>query len=106
MDLATKKTLILNCVKLGMPLYSSCIMAECSDAEMEALDKDAGFQQRAAFEEQCLKRDLLAKLHKAIEMNSAFGNTTEVRWMLDKIMYGKGENDKAKAPPVIRFEDQ
>ncbi len=92
MEVEEKKAVILNCIKLGMKRASTYLLAECSLDLQKELEEDPDFQARLDFEEAFLKKSLLSKLTTAMNLNTALGNTTEVRWMLEKLYpdeYGK-----------------
>lgn len=80
-----KRVIILEQLKLGMAFDTAVYVAECTVEEIEELTKDNQFQARVEASKAILERDLLQSLHKAMEMNAAYGNSTEVRWMLERV---------------------
>ena len=74
----------LDSIRIGMDVYSSLLIAEMSDEEIEYLDNDPSFAKKIRFEQNILERDLLVDLHSAIDRNVLHGKTAEVRWFLER----------------------
>jgi hypothetical protein len=93
MDINEKSNLLLNMVALGMDFESACLLAELTQEEQDALAADEQFMRNVSFSAKCLERDLLYRLQDAMKGNASVGNTTEVRWMLERLnkeRFGKG----------------
>ena len=80
-----KRRTVLELVKLGMALDSAAYTAECSAQEMLEMQEDDEFMRHVAASHAILERDLLKKLHTVLDMNTNIGNSTEVRWMLERV---------------------
>ena len=99
MTLEEKKGLMLECVKLGMDFFSSAILAECTDEEIEVLEEDAAFTRRIRIQEVFEEKRLLEKHNTAIEEAVIKGSAAAVQWKLEKInpgRWGNKEKDKGK----------
>ena len=107
MDFEAKVDMIKRCLKLGMDLDSAMILAECSDEDMERINADSTLTRSFDITAKFYEMDLLQKLDTALTMNVRFGNTTEVRWLLERInkaRFGNNANIKlTKEPRVVRF---
>lgn len=107
-----KKQVVKEMVKLGMDFEEAAIIAECSFDEIEKLREDTEFQRELEAYTAILERDLLKLLHEAAQFNAAQGNTTELRWLLERInprrwsssskVQLKGKND---GPIMIVYDD-
>jgi len=80
-----KRRTVLELMKLGMEFDRAAIIAECDVAEIEILRNDTAFQAHVKACSAILERDLLKSLNEIRVMNAATGNSTEVRWMLERI---------------------
>jgi len=97
MNLKEKKEHILRCVRLGMDFFSSALIAECTDEELEKLEEDTDFQKRIKIENAIEEERLLIKHNTAIEEAVIKGNASAVQWKLEKInsnRWGNKENNK------------
>lgn len=81
----SKRQLILEYAKLGMEFDRAALLAECSLQEQEELEKDDGFQRSLKACNALVERDLLKELSDVKRINVACGNSTEVRWMLERL---------------------
>jgi len=80
-----KRSVVKEMVKLGMDFEEAALLAECSFDEIEELRNDDNFQRELVAYTAILERDLLKLLHTAAQVNAAEGNTTELRWLLERI---------------------
>jgi hypothetical protein len=85
MTFEEKKQHIIRCVKLGMDNYSAMIIAECTQDEIDLFENDEVFSKRLAVEAKLEERDLLINMQKVMDINVPLGDSTEVRWKLEKI---------------------
>lgn len=108
MTIQEKKAYILRLIKLGMEPYKVYMLTECTDAEVAALEADEPFQRQLTVEGYLIEKDLLDKLHSAIELNSAEGGTTEIRWLLERLSPKRFGNrttidEGIKTPTVVEI---
>lgn len=95
MELADKQDHIIRCVKLGMSLYDSMIVAQCTEDEISLLEENQTFNKKVKLH-QCLEEKvLLEKFNKAMEANLKYGNTKALEKKLSKINPGRWD-DKRK----------
>lgn len=80
-----KKQLIYECVRLGMDLYESTLLAECTDEEAKELNNDITFQKRVAYNELVKERDLLQMHDEAIRIAIDKGDAKGVQWRLERL---------------------
>lgn len=110
MELRDKKMLAERFIKLGMSKYDSLVAAECTQAEIDELDKDEVFTHRMDFLQKKEVAKLLEDIDDVIKINKGKGISTEIRWKLGKISperFGdglklNGASDKKKF--IITFE--
>lgn len=105
----SKRAVVLELSRLGMDFDRAVIIAECTLPEIEEMQNDAQYMARISFSAAVLERDLLKKMETIVDMNSAVGQSTEVRWLLERInpkwagstkIVGKGGG-----PLVITYDD-
>lgn len=85
MELQEKKNHILRFVKLGLDLYSSCILAECTDEEIKDVENDPDFLKRVEVCNIIAEKDLLKKYELAMDIAAERGNTEPIKWRLGKL---------------------
>lgn len=104
MNLEEKKSHILRCIRLGMDLFSAALIAECTDEEVEKLEKDKKFMRRLKIENAIEEERLLNKHNVAIEEAVIRGNANSVQWKLERLNPGrwgsKGTNNIQPEIPV------
>lgn len=85
MELEEKKEHVLRFIKLGLDLYSSCIMAECADEEIEILEGDAKFLKKVEVCNILAEKELLEKYEVAMRIAANNGKTEPIKWRLEKL---------------------
>lgn len=111
MDLQGKKQHIERCIKLGLTLYKSMLIAGCTSDEMSLIENDDQYLRRIETLNAIYEHDLLKHIERAIAINVNMGKTTEVRWMLERINPEKWgqkssvNNDIIVFPKIIVTED-
>jgi hypothetical protein len=85
MDINRRKVLILEGIRLGMDFYKSCLLAECPDAMIEELEKDALFMSRIKIEEALKEKELLERHEQAMLLAALKGNTNALQWKLERL---------------------
>lgn len=102
MDLEGKKEHVLRCIKLGMGLYESMIVSECTVEEVELLNSDEKFNSKIQLHQYIEEKSLLEKFNTAIEAQLKYGNTKGLEKKLAKInpdrWDDKKEDDSNKNP--------
>lgn len=101
-ELAEKQEHVIRCIKLGMDVMSSMIIAECTAEEIETLNKDIEFTAKIKFHSKLLEMKLLDN-HKMGRVYAASrGNTHGLEWMLERINKDKwGNKTDDGAGPII-----
>lgn len=110
MELRDKKILAERFIKLGMSKFDSMIAAECTQQDIDILDKDEEFSHRLDFLQKKEESELLKDIDDIIKFNKGKGISTEIRWKLgklDPVRFGEGlklngSSDKKKF--IITFE--
>ena len=112
MELDKKQEHVLRCIKLGMDLYSSYIVAQCTQEEIDILDEDEEFIARIEFEQKLQEQDLLKQHSEAALLAGMKGNTHGFEWMLGKINPGRwgqkqdlNVNSKIEVIPAAKPDD-
>ncbi|NIU83386.1 MAG: hypothetical protein GWN64_07885 [Candidatus Thorarchaeota archaeon] len=80
-----KKTLILNCIRLGMDFYTSCLSVSCSKEEIENLENDEQFQKAVEINTALLEKDLLEDHDKVIADCVDKGIASPLQWKLERV---------------------
>ena len=91
MELREKVDLIYRFIRLSMPLYSAEILAECTQEEIDILEKDKEFQRTVEWHRHNETKRLLETMDRVIDSNTSKGVSTELRWKLahlDPTSYG------------------
>jgi hypothetical protein len=92
-ELSEKKEHILRCIQLGMDVYSSQIIAQCTEDEVEKLKDDEEFNNKILFYQKLQERDLLKQHGEAALIAGLKGSTHAFEWILEKLnpeRFGKG----------------
>ena len=84
-------------MKLGMSLYDSMIVAECTEEEITQLNADQQFLKKVELHQRLEERALLEKFNTAIEANLKYGNTKALEKKLAKLNPDRWD-DKKKEP--------
>ena len=101
MELKGKKEHVLRCIILGMDLYSSMILAECTEAEITLLEADEEFLQKVKLKQYMEEYSLLEKFNTALNFAVGKGNTKPIELKLSKLnpdRWGKKEETHAPLP--------
>lgn len=85
MDLNSKKENILRCVKLGMHFYQAALVAECSEEEIEEIERDELFKRKVSSHHAFEEYRLLQKHNTAIEEAVLRGNAAAIQWKLERL---------------------
>lgn len=85
MTLDDRKDHVLRFVKLGLDLYSSMLLSECTDEEIESLENDKSFLRDVEICNIIAEKELLEKYDIAMEIASSRGNTNPIQWRLSKL---------------------
>lgn len=89
MELVDKKEHILRCIDLGLSFFKSCLCAECTEEEIEILEKDTQFQKNIEIKKSISEYNLLRKHDTALEVAKMKGNATPIQWRLSILDPGK-----------------
>ncbi len=92
MELVEKKEHIIRCIQLGMDLYSSQIISQCTEDELAQIEKDTTFNQEVLFTQKMQERDLLRQHSEASLIAGCKGNTHGFEWRLERMnpeLFGK-----------------
>lgn len=85
MNMEHKKYLIEEAVKLGMDKYSTYLLAECTDTEIEEIENDKDFQSKLDILILIEERELLQSHNDAIKHAIQKGNSRPIEWRLSKL---------------------
>ena len=80
-----KRSLILNCIRLGMDFYTSALSASCSNEEIEELENDETFQRTIEINKAIMEKDLLEDHEKIIDDCVDKGIAAPLQWKLERI---------------------
>ena len=101
MSFEEKKALVLSCTRLGMDLFSSALLAECTEDEVNQLDNDRDFQRRMGIETAIEEKRLLDKHNSAMTLAADRGNAGPIQWKLEKLNPRRwGSKDKDVTPSI------
>ena len=84
-ELDQKRKHIMRCIKLGMDLTSSMIVAQCTPTEIELLEADDRFHREVQFRQHILEMELLERHKNGRDLAASKGMTRPVEWMLEKV---------------------
>lgn len=96
MELNQKKDCILRCIKLGMDWYESCIVAECTEPEIELLESDIAFQKLIEQKQAIQEYEWLLAHNVAMDIAKKKGNTKPIEWRLAKLNPNKYDSNNNK----------
>jgi len=105
-ELKEKKEHAIRCIQLGLDLYSSMIIAECTQLEMEKLEEDEKFNAEVLFTQKIQERDLLKQHSESSLIAALKGNThgleKQLEWLNPK-RYGRAikEEEFNDIPKVV-----
>ena len=85
MELSQKINIIYDTIRLGMPLYDACILATCTDEEVEQIQADEEIQRKVKFIQKEEEMALLRDHQTARQIASGKGSTKGLEWMLEKL---------------------
>ena len=102
MELKGKKEHVLRCIILGMDLYSSMILAECTEAEITLLEDDEEFLRKVKLKQYMEEYKLLEKFNTALNFAVGKGNTKPIETMLSKLNPERwGKKEEIIPPPPL-----
>ncbi|KKK58215.1 hypothetical protein LCGC14_3046690 [marine sediment metagenome] len=84
-----KKSLILECVRLGMDFYSAALAVSCSKEEIKTLENDEDFQYSVEVNNTLLEKDLLEDHNRVTEMCVDRGIAAPLQWKLERVNPGR-----------------
>ena len=86
-----------------MDVYSSYIVSECTEQEIELLEEDKEFQRRLQVRQRTEEKNLLEKLDSTINIAASKGNASPLIWKLGIIneeRYNKQAGKKDPSPDI------
>jgi hypothetical protein len=98
MKFKAKKDHILRCVKLGMELERAYLVAECTEKEIEKLDKDERFKHLVDVQLALAENELLTRHELATKVAAVKGNTAGIQWKLSQINTKWSNKDRGETP--------
>ncbi len=96
MTLESKKEHILRLIKLGMELYRAELITECTEEEIDNIEKDEKFNRKAEIYDAISEKELLDKLEKAIDIAVDKGKSSAIQWKLERLNPGRWGNKEAE----------
>ena len=96
MTLDDKKEHILRLIKLGMELYRAELITECTEEEIDDIERDKTFSRRIEIHEAICEKELLEKLEDAIDIAADKGKSSAIQWKLERINPRRWGNKEAE----------
>jgi hypothetical protein len=93
-EIEQKKEHVLRCVRIGLDFYKSCLIATCTESEIDQLREDEDFQEEIGIVQAVEEYRLLESLDEAIHYAKNKGNSSGIQWKLERLnpdKWGKRE---------------